>query len=163
MCTVHSLGTDMDISSLGFVAGKQAVSLAANVAEQLSGAGKSFLDILTSATNVDGVEQPVGETESISKEDLLDLLQQFQKRANFKFAANGVDTVRPVHLKAGPAGSIEAGSGHPDRAAIEQVLSTDAELRALFEAIAAAAEELHGVDPQQLGLVLDGTEATIVS
>ena len=92
---------------------------------------------------------------------MLNLLEQFQKRANLKLAASGVDTTRAVHLAAGPADSIEVADGHPDRAAIEQLLSTDKELRALFEAIAAAAEELEGIDRQQLELVLDGVEATI--
>jgi hypothetical protein len=153
----------MDVSSLGFFAGKQAVSLASNAVEKLAGAGKSFLDVLTEGTSVSDSVEAGSAAESISKEDLLDLLKQFQQRANLKFAASGVDTTRPVQIAAGPAGSIQVAGGHPDRAAIEQLLSSDNELRSMFEAIAAAAEELDGVDPNKLQLVLEGIDAKIVS
>ena len=155
----------MDISPLSLLAARSAVTLASQAIDSVADVGHSFLQSLGMAAgpSTAGAEL-TGAPAGVSQAGLQQLVEQFQRQANLQLAAAGVDKTRQFQFSSGPAQRIQLDSQHPDRALIEQVLSTDPQLSQLFQEIISAARQLRLADnPEDLVLTLDGVDARLQS
>jgi len=109
----------------------------------------------TKSAAVDPTEQATSEFQEV--------LHNFRQRLQARLAAQGVDLGRPITLQADGFGGVKVEGDHPDRALIEQILASDAELTADFQRLsgqyAAAAtgenQPLAGGDDSAYTRVLD--------
>ena len=65
------------------------------------------------------------------------LLDDFQTRANQLLAANGIDLSQPIRLQGDAFGGIQVANEHPDKQAIEQLLSANFDVMDAFHKLGA--------------------------
>jgi hypothetical protein len=160
----------MGLSPLLPIAGAAFGSLADKALDKITD-GPSFLEVLQGSLGINDsvpTEEKKAAEEAVSINELTEQLEAFIRKVQQKLAATGYDASFPVELKGDGRGGIVLEHPHPDRTAIENLLSDDGELGEEFHRLAqefAAAREHHGPwasrDAKDFRLRLDKTGAHV--